>query len=189
MKTSATKFYLFGLLLLIGSSSLFGIDQTELKRQKKELSELKKLVTKFKEKDLISHLREFIFATRPNRIPGEQGHDKARAFIKKAIEEFSPQNPAKVQLFKPNFSKMGEYYEKEFQKKIAPAYSKLSPEFKNWSQFLTHIKSLDQKFLKLPGQNIIWEKKGRDSEKVLVIGVSYDSITFDYTNYKFNLGA
>jgi Zn-dependent M28 family amino/carboxypeptidase len=174
--------------LLLIPPFLFAAKVTpEEKQKKKELTELKRLVSKSKEKDLVSELRNFIYQTRPNRTPGNIGHEQAKKYIQDEVLKASPDNPVRLQLFKPQFELMKQHYQEEFKTKIAAKFSPKDLDFKNWSKFINQLADVEKHFAQTIGTNLIWEKKGKSSEKLLVIGVNYDSISFDQKAFKFEL--
>lgn len=144
-------------------------------------SQIKSELLKTSQSDLIRVLNEFVKAGAPSRMVSLPGHDKARDFILASIKAHDPKGSGKliVDTFSPDVEEAKRFYQNDFDQKVEGKVSRLHPDYQKWLKFTTYMKSTAERFKSVQGTNIVWEKAGLDSGKVLVVTAHYDTISHD----------
>ncbi len=144
-------------------------------------NDLRTELQKFSSREMVEFIQNFVKASAPSRMIGLPGHDKARDFIASAIRGYDPKNagtltltsrPAEIEAVKA-------FYQKDFDQKIEGKIPQHSPDYKMWSRFTSSMKTFAESKKNTPVQNIVWEKSGINSKKVLVVTAHYDTISHD----------
>lgn len=134
----------------------------------------------FKSQDLRKTLIDFVSCCKPNRSVFLSGNEQAFQFIKGQIEERDPfaEKNLSIHTFAPDIEKAKFLYQQDFKEVIEGKFEQNSKEYKKWNRFtqsmLTSLDSFKNKRFK----NIIWEKKGK-SKETLILFAHYDSIVHD----------
>lgn len=138
-------------------------------------------VAKVSQHDLLRTLGEFVKASAPSRMIGLPGHAKARAMIQDSIKAYDPKSKGKliVDKFTPDVAEAQRFYQSDFDTKVEGKIPATNPEYQKWNGFTASMKAAAQKYSVNAGTNVIWEKTGIDSNKVLVITAHYDTISHD----------
>lgn len=137
--------------------------------------------SKIEEKAVVATLRDFIKKTKPSRLMGTPGHDQAISFISDFISSVDKEKTGVIQVldFNPDFEWAKKFYELDFKLKVEGKIPPTDPAYKNWKNFTSSMdKTIDQ-FIKVKGSNIVWEKKGKNPNQVIVIGANYDTMNVD----------
>ena len=111
---------------------------------------------------------------------GQPGHDGAKAFILEEIKRVDAKNTGSTTVidFNPDLEEARRFYQKDLNDKFA-GQSKTSPEYLKFFQFLQNLTATLDKLKDQKGANIVWEKTGLNSNKLLVITAHYDTINLD----------
>jgi hypothetical protein len=161
---------------------LVAIFSTEaLARSPGNYTQLRFELQKVTQKDLVTTLNNFIKASAPSRMVGQAGHEKSRAFILQQLKSLDPKGSGKIieDSFDPDIQEAKRFYQKDFDQQITGKFPTHHPEYKKWFNFTQHMQEEAQKLKSLKGKNIIWEKTGLDSSKLLVVTAHYDTISHD----------
>ncbi len=144
-------------------------------------TQLKYETLKTTQKDLVGLVNEFVSVSAPSRMVGMPGHEKARDFIINKIKSFDPKGSGKINVdtFTPDASEAERFYQSDFDQKVEGKLSKLHPDYQKWFKFTTYMKQTAQRLKSNQGSNIVWEKQGLESNKVLVVSAHYDTISHD----------
>lgn len=136
---------------------------------------------KVSQKKLVNWVNELVSTSAPSRMIGMPGHEKAKNFLIESIKKADQKNTGKfsVVTFNPDAEESKRFYQKDFDDKVEGKFHKLSPEYSKWLRFTNSMKDLSDKMKDTKGENIIWEKSGINSNKILVITAHYDTISFD----------
>lgn len=155
------------------SSSLFAAPVT--------LSGLKSHLQKVSTKNLTDWVNELVKVSAPSRMVGKTGHDKARDFIKESISKNDPKNTGKITITSnaPDIEAIKKFYQNDFDQKVGSKIPMHDPLYVKWSRFTASMQNLATSKKDFPVQNIIWEKTGVNSEKILVVTAHYDTISHD----------
>lgn len=144
-------------------------------------SQVKTALGKNSQNDLVKVLNDFVNASAPSRMISLPGHDKAKDFIIARVKGLDIKGSGKliVDNFSPDVEEAKRFYQNDFDQKIEGKFSKLDPEYQKWLKFTTYMKATAERFKGVQGINIIWEKDGSDTSKVLVVTAHYDTISHD----------
>jgi hypothetical protein len=131
------------------------------------------------QKELITSLNDFVKASAPSRMIGQPGHAKAKEHILQTIKKFDPKNSGKTieDNFSPDAEEAKRFYQKDFDEQVEGKVPNTHPEYLKWLKFTTYMKQSADRLKENKGTNIIWEKNGINSNKVLVITAHYDTIS------------
>jgi Peptidase family M28 len=140
-------------------------------------SELQKVA----QRKVINYVNELVSVSAPSRMIGMPGHEKAKTYIFEAIKKADAKSSGKLSLvtFNPDVEEAKRFYQKDFDEKVEGKFNKMSAEYSRWNKFTKMMKDLAEKMKDTKGDNIIWEKSGLNSNKVLIITAHYDTISFD----------
>ncbi|MFT6631121.1 MAG: hypothetical protein ACJAS4_001068 [Bacteriovoracaceae bacterium] len=131
---------------------------------------LKKIINKYYKKQLIGDLRKFEKKTRPNRISGSAGHEKAIEYIKDTLSK----NPCESCQFEMD----------KFKFDLEQAFLK-SNRLSTKSNIKTVLTENIDEFKDVELKNIIWKKEGK-SQNTIVLATHYDSLSIDNGKISFN---
>ncbi len=143
--------------------------------------QVKSELQKISQRNLVEYLNGFVKASAPSRMIGHSGHAGARAYLKDAIKQMDAKNTGKMTVvsFTPDISEAKRFYQKDFDEKVEGKIPKISPDYQKWAKFTTYMGQLAEKNKDVNGENIVWEKAGINSDKVLVVTAHYDTISHD----------
>ena len=173
----------FTLLLMILNISVASTPKT--------LSEAKIEINRFGKKRLVRFLREFVRSSRPNRMVGQKGHQKAVDFLLKSLKKLKgPSATVSLETFLPDTSWAKTTYEKDFENQVGSKFSQTHTLYRKWRRFTDDMKVTLDSYKNVQGKNIIWEKKGTEKpNEVLLIGLHYDNIVRDPISFKIKKNA
>jgi len=177
---SIKKIFLISLSLSLCFMS-FSV-QTKQPRKIKTMTKVKGLINKqVKNKNFEKILRKFVGCCRPSRMVGSKGHQKVIPYLSKVIESLDPENTGTVTIhrFKPDVEHAIKQYQNDFDKEIAAKLKPNDAVFKKWDGFTKNMISTISSLKNLQGKNLIWEKKGKSSDEILIVGAHYDTIAND----------
>ncbi len=132
-------------------------------------------------KELITALNDFVSASAPSRMIGQPGHEKARDHILGKLKQLDPKGTGKIieDIFNADAEEAKRFYQKDFDEQIEGKVPSTHPEYLKWLKFTTYMKQAADRLKDKKATNIIWEKAGLNSNKVLVITAHYDTISHD----------
>lgn len=132
-------------------------------------------------KNLVSILNDFVKVSSPSRMVGLPGHEKAKSFIIETIKTADPKGTGKLTVSSTpaEVSTIQSFYQKDFDEKVEGKIPKLSLDYQKWLKFTAFMKNFADSKKSYPVENIIWEKTGLNSKKVLVVTAHYDTISHD----------
>ncbi len=182
--------FIFSIILISQSSYAFVVKKYE--KTPKTMSTVSNIVSRYNQKKVMENLRDFVSCCRPSRLPGTDGHKKSADWIVSKIKEMdtSGESVLTIEEFDPDLNHAIEFYNNDFQTKIASRYQKNSAEYKKWKGFTDSVLSTIQSFKGLKGKNIVWEKKGLLSpDEVIILGAHYDTIVYNEKNFQVDARA
>lgn len=117
----------------------------------------------------------------PSRMVGKPGHDKASAYIQDSIKAADSKGIGKLEVVSVpvEAESIKKFYQKDFDEKLEGKVSKSHPEYQKWLKFTLSMQNLADSKKSYPVQNIIWEKTGLKTDKMLVVSAHYDTISHD----------
>ncbi len=131
------------------------------------------------QKELITALNDFVKASAPSRMIGQPGHEKAKSHILQKIKQFDPKSSGKLieDSFTADAEEAKRFYQKDFDEQVEGKIPNTHPEYLKWLKFTTYMKQAADRLKDHKATNIIWEKAGLNSNKLLVITAHYDTIS------------
>lgn len=115
---------------------------------------------------------------------GMPGHEKAKNWLIKNIKGYDKKSSGKLSVinFTPDAEEAKRFYQKDFDEKVEGKISKVHPDYQKWLKFTSYMKGIVDKYKSHEGTNIVWEKQGIDTSKILLITAHYDTISHDPTS-------
>lgn len=175
--------------IIILSFSLFlSFNSFAKNKQIKTVYNLRNHVEKIKKKELINSLRLFVYKGKPNRFFASKGHKKFQDFLLATLKNYKIDDSIDVKedKFDLNIEKGKKLYQSDFDNKVVPNFKSDSAEYKKWSGFKQYMHTLLDKYKSYPGKNFIWEKKGSQSDKMIIITAHYDTVSHDSKTLKID---
>lgn len=144
-------------------------------------SQLRSDLQRVSQRHLIEWVNGLVKAGSPSRMIGHPGHDKARDYLKEVILKLDSKKSGKLILTStsPDVQTIKDFYQKDFNDKVKSKMEPSHPEYVKWMRFTSAIQSLAESKKSSQVENIIWEKSGLRTDKVLVITAHYDTISHD----------
>ena len=145
----------------------------------KTLANIDYAVEKYQKSRIVYWLREFVKASRPNRVVGTKGHISARSFLIEAIEKIDSEKKGLLTIdeFNPDLDSAIKMFEDDFKTKVVPKFKKSELEYIKWEQFTQTMVNFLKSLKMIKGKNIIWEKKGYITpEEEIVVFANYDTL-------------
>ncbi len=143
--------------------------------------EVNKEINRINEADTLNYMRDFLKVSRPSRFPGTPGSLAAKKYLQDFLKNQSGQGIEYFEeIFAPDIASAILMYESDLE-----SFKKTSTnadDFKKWTKFTDHIKSVLKSMHSVQGSNFIWKKKG-ESDDFIVLAVNYDSITQDKVSF------
>lgn len=160
---------------------IFSLSLQAWGRAPSSYSDLRSELQKYSSREMIDFIQNFIKASSPSRMIGLPGHDKARDFILSTIKTYDSKSTGILNLSSrpADVESVKKFYQKDFDQKVEGKIPKHSSDYKMWSRFTSSMKDLSDAKKDVPVQNIVWEKVGLNSKKVLVVTAHYDTISHD----------
>jgi Zn-dependent M28 family amino/carboxypeptidase len=174
-----------GLLILF---LIFNFSSKVYSRAPGSYSTLKSELQKVSSKNLVDWVNSLVKESSPSRMVGLPGHDKAQNHIRSTILKLDQKKSGKLilQSTPPMVELVKSFYQNDFDQKIAGKLPSTHPDYQKWSQFTQFMKNLAEAKKTNNVQNIIWEKSGLNSNKVLVVTAHYDTISHDKVSLLVN---
>ncbi len=160
---------------------IFNFSSIAYSRAPGSYSTLKSELQKVSSKNIVEWVNSLVKVSSPSRMVGLPGHEKAEDFIRSTVLKLDQKNSGKliIQSIPPDIELVKSFYQKDFDQKISGKLSPNHPDFKKWSNFTQYMKNFAESKKSHPVKNIIWEKSGINSNKVLVVTAHYDTISHD----------
>jgi hypothetical protein len=138
--------------------------------------QLKNDLLRTSQKELLTYVNELVNVSRPSRMIGKEGHEKSHAWILEEIKKLDPKVSGKLikEDIAPDLLEAKRFYESDLARK-----KKTGQGFAKWQKYTEHMIEKSKSLSEEKVQNIIWEKSGLDSDKVLIITAHYDTISHD----------
>jgi hypothetical protein len=146
---------------------------------------VKAALNKITKKELINYVNEFVRNSLPSRMVGKPGHERALTYLLSTIKKVDAKETGKLTTssFTPDVAEAQRFYQADFDQKVAGKISKTNPEYGKWLNFTRQMKKTVEDLQTFTGKNIVWEKQGLDSSKILVVTAHYDTISHDPQSY------
>ncbi len=163
------------LMLKLIILAAFSLPEAFALRSPSTYFQLKNDLLRTSQKEILTFVNEIVSVSKPSRMVGKAGHTKAHAWLVEEIKKLDPKESGKIirQDIAPDISEAKRFYESDLAKK------KSTPEFSKWQKFSESMIEKSKSLSEEKVQNIIWEKAGLDSKKLLVITAHYDTISHD----------
>ena len=144
-------------------------------------SQVRNELQKVSQKELIFWVNTIVTNSLPSRMVGKPGHLKTRTYLMQSLQKIDAKNTGKILTvnFAADMNEIKSFYQKDFDQKVEGKIPPTNPEYQKWKRFTLYIQALGEKLKETKGENIIWEKAGLDSTKMLVITAHYDTISVD----------
>ena len=144
--------------------------------------QVKQTVERSSSKDLVKVINDLIKASAPSRMVGQPGHEGAKNFILQSLKAYDPKESGKTSVidFAPDTEEARRFYQDDLNKKFE-GQSKASAEYQKWFGFVRTLMSHIDRLKDQKASNIVWEKQGINTNKMLVITAHYDTINLDTT--------
>jgi Zn-dependent M28 family amino/carboxypeptidase len=112
---------------------------------------------------------------------GLPGHDRARDYIQEEIlkADIKKSGQLTITSTQPQIEEVKKFYQHDFDNKVEGKIPSHHPDYQKWLRFTLFMKNLVDSRKSIPVQNVIWEKKGMNSDKELVVSAHYDTISHD----------
>ncbi len=161
--------------------SIFSLALSAEARSPSTYSQLKSDLQGVSKRTLVSWVNELVSVSKPSRMVGLPGHDKARDYLKETILKLDNKKTGKLTVTSvdPVISSVSAFYQKDFDEKIEGKFPKSSPDYQKWLIFTQSMQNLAQRKASAKVENIVWEKAGLNTQKVLVVTAHYDTISHD----------
>jgi hypothetical protein len=143
--------------------------------------QLKIEIERISKKNLMDFVTGLVKSSAPSRMVGKVGHQAAVDYLTNEIKKIDPKSSGSLKIvkFSPDIEEGQQFYQRDFDQKLEGKVPATHPEYKKWLNFTLHMKENVQKLSSMQGTNIIWEKMGINSDKVLVITAHYDTVSHD----------
>lgn len=161
--------------------SIFSLALNVEARSPSTYFQVKSDLQKISRKNLVEWVNELVRVSAPSRMVGLPGHDKARDYLKTNIRKIDPKSSGKLTVSSqsPEVPTVKNFYQKDFDQKIEGKFPKASNDYQKWLKFTRFMQKLADDRAGLKVENIVWEKIGLNSQKVLVVTAHYDTISHD----------
>ena len=143
--------------------------------------QLRNDLQKVSKREITNWVNGLVMASAPSRMVGLPGNEKALNYIQETISTLDTKKSGKFSVITstPEIEAVKNFYQKDFDEKVEGKIPKANPEYKKWATFTNSMKNLAEKNKAIPVKNIVWEKAGINSDKVLVVTAHYDTISHD----------
>jgi Zn-dependent M28 family amino/carboxypeptidase len=142
---------------------------------------LKNELQKVSDKNLLEWVNGLLKVSSPSRMVGLPGHDRARDYLKEEILKADVLKSGQLTITstQPLIEEVKKFYQHDFDHKVEGKIPSHHPDYQKWQRFTLFMKKLVDSRKSIPVQNVIWEKKGMNSDKELVVSAHYDTISHD----------
>lgn len=180
------KFKIFVLLMFVSNLYAGTFTLASSERVVKNRVALAHTLSKYHRKLFEENLHNFIKESRPSRLVGTAGHQKAIDYLVKHLSQLRSESATvEKHSFDPDVDYAKAMYQKDYEEKILGKFPPDSPEFIRWTRFTKEVMSYIEKYKTIKGTNIIWEKKGTTRpDEILIITAHFDTIAHDLDSYK-----
>lgn len=160
---------------------VFSISSKVYSKTPSTFSSLKIELQKVTLKNMNSWVYDLVNASLPSRMVGLKGHERAKSFLIGELQKIDSNKTQKVIVSsaQADIDVIKNFYQNDFNQKIEGKISSSTVEYQKWFRFTKHMIQLAESRRSVPVENIVWEKEGIDSSKVLVISAHYDTISHD----------
>lgn len=161
--------------------SIISLALTGHARSPSTYSQLKNDLQGVSKRTIVGWVNELVSVSQPSRMVGLPGHDKARDFIRETVLKLDNKKTGSltVSSLDPVITSVKSFYQKDFDEKIEGHFPKTSPDYKKWLTFTQFMQDFAQRKSTSKVENIVWEKAGLNSNKLLVVTAHYDTISHD----------
>lgn len=159
----------------------FSFSQLAIAGAPASFGQLKSELQKVSSKDISGWVNGLVKAGAPSRMVGKPGQLGARTWLQNEIKKIDPKNTGALKVidFDPDLDEAKRMYQSEFNDEVEGKLPASHPDYKKWKGFTDHMVAKANQLKGVKGQNIIWEKSGINSKKMLVITAHYDTISHD----------
>jgi hypothetical protein len=139
-------------------------------------------------KAIQSWVNGLVAESTPSRMVGQPGHEKARTWLLATIQKIDRKQTGKLVSvsFDPDAEEAARFYQKDFDEKVAGKIPTSNPDYYKFLTFTNYMKEKAKELKVHKGENIIWEKTGINSKKVLVVTAHYDTVSQDHNSLMIN---
>lgn len=171
-------------MLKLITLAIFSLSINSWGRAPGTYSSLRTDLQKTTSKTLLSWVNGLVSESAPSRMVGMPGHDKARDYLLGAIKSADPKNTGKTSVlnFSVDIVEGKRFYQKDFDDKVEGKIPKSNPDYYKYLTFTRYMQEMLEKLKATKADNIVWEKAGINSKKVLVVTAHYDTISHDPQN-------
>jgi hypothetical protein len=175
-------------IIILSFSLLLSFNIFAKNKQIKTVYNLRNHVEKIKKKELMNSLRLFVYKGKPNRFFASKGHKNFQDYLIATLKNYKVDDSIEVieDIFDLNIEQGKKLYQSDFDNKVVPNFKPDSAEYKKWSNFKQYMHTLLDKYKSYPGKNFIWEKKGSQSDKMIIITAHYDTVSHDSKTLKID---
>jgi hypothetical protein len=178
-------------MLKLITVAIFSLSVSAFARAPGTFTSVRSELGKISQRNLITTLNSFIKPSLPSRMVGQPGHESAQKFIEFTIKETDSKNTGTLSTisFKPDFDEGKDFYQRDFDQKVEGKLPKNSPDYNKWLVFTNYLKRQLDSLQNTEAHNIVWEKAGINTKKILVVTAHYDTITVDPKSMTINMKA
>lgn len=175
-------------IIILSFSLLLSFNIFAKNKQIKTVYNLRNHVEKIKKKELMNSLRLFVYKGKPNRFFASKGHKNFQDYLLATLKNYKVDDSIEVieDIFDLNIEQGKKLYQSDFDNKVVPNFKPDSAEYKKWSNFKQYMHTLLDKYKSYPGKNFIWEKKGSQKDKMIIITAHYDTVSHDSKTLKID---
>lgn len=144
-------------------------------------SQLRLQLKQISQKEVVGWVSEILRVSAPSRMVGRPGHEKASLYLQDTIKSLDHKQSGKLSVnkFQPDIEEAKRFYQEDFKNKVDGKIATNHPDYIKWFNFTRHMKDRSEKMKNIPAENIVWEKLGKNTQKLLVIVAHYDTISHD----------
>ncbi len=148
-------------------------------------TQVKSELQKVSQKELGDWVKDFVRAGAPSRMVGQPGHQSAIAFLTKTVEALDRKKTGKLSVVSvpADVAEAKNFYQRDFDLKVEGKIPKTHPDYRKWENFTKYMQQVAQRYQGAELSNIVWEKPGLNSDKILVVTAHYDTISQDPQTY------
>lgn len=173
---------------LLISLAIFSLSYVAHGRAPGSFTSVRMETQKISRRELVKTLNDFVKAGLPSRMVGQPGHAGAGKFIEDALHAADPKGSGAMSVvsFKPDIQEGKRFYQRDFDAKVEGKIPKSNPDYHKWLHVTSYLKRQLDALQEKEAKNIVWEKAGISSKKILVVAAHYDTVTVDPASMTFN---
>jgi hypothetical protein len=175
-------------MLKLITLAIISLSSIALAKSPATYSQLKGRIQNIPQKSISSWVSNLLSESAPSRMVGMPGHEKAKNYLLSTIAKLDPKNTGKLSAvsFEADVDEAKRFYQKDFDDKVVGKIPTSSPNYRRFQTFTNYMKEKAQELKINKGENIIWEKSGINTNKVLVITAHYDTVSQDPDSLMIN---